>query len=785
MNHDSFDSAEAMAARCTELDAGGMEVWQAVASYAHPHDEVKGDNERWGRKKENVSKLRTYFLDIDVDPDKPGKAYATLEDAERALAEFVQAFGEPYHLIVHSGGGLHVYWLLDESVSRDQWDSIALKFKDAVRLAGLLADPSRTADAASLLRPVRTTNKKPKFGNDGRPVTGYRCRFGSVALEAFEAACDRLRDNGLGISGTAPPTGAVVTGVTAIPDHVPSWYEELPDKARKPTLRSMLASLPANQVNNRCDWLAVGMALACEGHLSRDVTFQLWAEWSQSTPEGVESWREESLEQQRRRFDGFNRSGIGALIARAYKAGWYADMLRDNTEDPAAHQAVVAAHAASGERWTIEQANAYLKDHVIYVSTENQYIHDGLLLCKESLDTSLARHMPRPSGRSVAASTLVKEGAAVFADYTDYRPGALRTFLDTNGRTVANTYSPHDVVPITPSPEDVRTFRDFLLHLASNNAETKEGLKSIFVKYAYLYKHPSERIRHATLLIGKTEGSGKSTLLLDMPRALFGNDNVRSVETREVSSDFNGYAQGHRILSISELWLGNRKDAQARANDLKPLITDNRVSVVRKGKDGRDIENVCTIFASSNYDDAAFFGAHDRRYHVISTEAPKVPQDLANRVHDLIKNRPGALLYLVLHYGMNGDGFDPNAPPPQTAAKRVMMEANRSEWAQWLNDKFQAREYPFVGDAVAVDDVKTAMGERFHPMPSDKVIRDELFNLADGAVSIQAQRKTKVGKTETKRVIVLRSIKKWQDAGISALYEHYEEAVIKKRPGLV
>jgi hypothetical protein len=318
-----------------------------------------------------------------------------------------------------------------------------------------------------------------------------------------------------------------------------------------------------------------------------------------------------------------------------------------------------------------------------------------------------------------------------------------------------------------------------ILHLGNSNDETKIGIKRIVTKFAYLYLNPSARIRHATLLIGKYEGCGKSTITLAIARALFGSANVRSIETRELSSDFNGYAHGARILVLPELWLGNRKDALAQANNLKPLITDDYIPVVKKGKDGRCVENCTTIFASSNHADAAVFSDRDRRYDVVSTDAKIMPPELGRRIYALISERPGSLLSLVLSYGKDAIGFDPDEPPPQSAAKRRMMEATRAVWAERIRDAFEAREWPFGGDAVAASDVHRLLARDSDRLPSDNAIREELLNLTDGAFSAQAQRRQGTS-IHQKRVVVLRNLQAWKDAGPSALYEHYYATVINR-----
>lgn len=776
MVHESFDSIDTMRTRTEEIEANGVEVWHAVASFVHRHDEVKeGVAERWGRKRENVAYVGAFFLDIDVGLPTEGKPYGTAEIAKKALGHFNHSFGIPHNYVVHSGTGLHVYWFLDRDVPCDEWMRIAIMFKDATKVAGLFADPSRTADPTSVLRPVGTTNRKAKYGSTGRVVQGQWTRFGRVNVEAFEAACCRVRGD-LVTTGAMVPVPTIAAGTTLAPLQAAHWFDDLSDDVKLVTLRTMLGALPAEDVINYSDWLAVGAALAGVKGLPRDILFNLFAEWSQSNDQAAASWREDTLTEQRRRWDGLTRSGVGSLILRARKSGWTTNALQTEPRGIVAMAAVIEAQNNSDEQWTLAEAQAYLRSHVIFVRADNQYLLDGLPVSKEALDTSLARHMPI-SERQISASGLFKKGAGFVVDHVGYRPGAGPIYIDHDARRIANTWRERFLEPISPSNEEKNIFARFLLHLFNGNEETKVGIKRIFTKLSFLFQNQSARIRHATLLIGKYEGCGKSTITLAIPRALFGSENVRSVETRELSSDFNGYAHGARVLVFPELWLGNRKDALAQANNLKPLITDDYIPVVKKGKDGRCIENCTTIFASSNHPDAAVFSERDRRYDVISTDARSLPSEIAKAIYSLIEKRPGALLSLVLAYGRDAGSFDPDAQPLHTAAKRIMLEAGRGLWAERIRDAFVAQEWPFRGDAVAVIDVKRLLQKDFDRLPSDNAIREELLSIVDGAYSVQAQRR-RGAVMQQKRVIVYRNIDAWKDAGPSALYDHYYEMVV-------
>lgn len=781
--HESFDSIDDMAARIKQLESESCQLWFAPAAYAHRHDEQRDDGDRWGRKKENVSSLSEFHLDIDISTSESKSGYATLEIATQSLEHFIEQFGGlGYHIIVQSGGGLHVYWLLDSPIERKEWELIANKLKIATEIARLRADRSRTTDAASLLRPIGTTNRKQKYGSEGRPVSGRCVRYGRISAVEFEAACDRLISGALEGLNKSESVGQVTTGIQPVAaqnNNVPAWFTGLESGEKEFVIRSMLAALAPSCVRTHDEWLRIGASLSSEETLPKDSLFELWAEWSQSTPEGKESWGKDTETSHRGRFDSLNRSSLGALIKRAENSGWHPDLLRDNGTDSKEHRAISVAYETEGARWTLEQAKAYLRENVIYVETENGFLHNGLLVSKDALDTSLARHMPIDGQKRINPSALVKDGASPVVQFIGYKPGAPRMYIE-GGYAIANTYCESGVVPVKPSDDDAQTIKDFILHLASGDDETKKGILLIFAKLAWLHRYPCGRIRHATLLVGKAEGCGKSTLTLSIPRAMFGKSNVRSVETREVSSDFNGYANAARILCFSELWLGNRKDAQAQANNLKPLIADDWIAVIKKGKDGREVENVATIFANSNHEDAAFIGESDRRYHVLATSAPRMPNELAKRIYDLIENRPGSLLWLVLHLGKNGEGFNPNDAPPKTNAKHRMLEANRAPWAERLHDAHATKEGPFAADAVSIESIKAWLGDDHHPKPSDKAIRDELMRLAPDAQPMQAQKRVG-GTLKSKRLFVIRNVAQWEQAGPAALYEDYEKQRQDKR----
>lgn len=106
----------------------------------------------------NTREVKAFWLDIDVG--QGDDKYPDQGTAAHELRQFCNTVGMPPPYIVTSGGGLHVYWPLTESIDAATWQAHADIFKSMVKLYKFRADPSRTADPASVLRPVGTFNHK-------------------------------------------------------------------------------------------------------------------------------------------------------------------------------------------------------------------------------------------------------------------------------------------------------------------------------------------------------------------------------------------------------------------------------------------------------------------------------------------------------------------------------------------------------------------------------------------------------------------------------------------------
>lgn len=109
-------------------------------------------------KLENCGTLSVLFIDIDFKDISEAKARVLIE-----------RFPYKPSIIIHSGGGLHIYWLLREPLDLQAPEDCTRAKNLLRRLALALGGDLSSAEPARVLRIPRTLNHKPEYGTP-RPV---------------------------------------------------------------------------------------------------------------------------------------------------------------------------------------------------------------------------------------------------------------------------------------------------------------------------------------------------------------------------------------------------------------------------------------------------------------------------------------------------------------------------------------------------------------------------------------------------------------------------------------
>lgn len=129
-----------------EFNQKGNDAYFAVATYSEKK-----------RTSVNVKGLKSFFLDIDIGD----KGYSSKQEALVELKRFCKETSMPKPtVIVDSGGGIHAYWALVESLDRLTWKPMAESLKMLCVEHNFRTDPAPTADPARILRLPGTLNYK-------------------------------------------------------------------------------------------------------------------------------------------------------------------------------------------------------------------------------------------------------------------------------------------------------------------------------------------------------------------------------------------------------------------------------------------------------------------------------------------------------------------------------------------------------------------------------------------------------------------------------------------------
>lgn len=155
-SHKSIPSA---VAHVNNLTFNGQQAYFALASYTEERvwdasfknlaGEVVG---KWRQRTQaNTQSIKSFFLDLDVDPLDEAK-FESKDVAVAELGAFVAKLGLPTPMVVDSGGGIHAYWPLAHAVPTTEWRPVADKFKAICLAEEFRADRSLTSDQARVLR---------------------------------------------------------------------------------------------------------------------------------------------------------------------------------------------------------------------------------------------------------------------------------------------------------------------------------------------------------------------------------------------------------------------------------------------------------------------------------------------------------------------------------------------------------------------------------------------------------------------------------------------------------
>jgi hypothetical protein len=283
-----------------------------------------------------------------------------------------------------------------------------------------------------------------------------------------------------------------------------------------------------------------------------------------------------------------------------------------------------------------------------------------------------------------------------------YRPDIQDVVFEQDGIRYLNCYLPGSVTVSDPAwqgKEGWRICDGHIRNILPDDADT------VIRWMAHNVQYPGVKIAWAPVIVG-AQGDGKTTIAVQMMQAAMGKSHVQTVSLEAMFSDFTGWAEGACVKVLDEIRVHGT--ARATAMDkLKPLITNDSVEIVRKGRDGRQIVNVTNYIATTNHMDALAVDEGDRRWAIFRTRFDsnddvrrEISPEYWERLYVAIRSEPGVLRGWLMSIDLTG--INRNAAPQTSLAKRMMIEAARP------SSEVEVREaLAICGEGVTADVLST------------------------------------------------------------------------------
>lgn len=268
-------------------------------------------------------------------------------------------------------------------------------------------------------------------------------------------------------------------------------------------------------------------------------------------------------------------------------------------------------------------------------------------------------------------------------------------FFVSGGRKYVNTYSP--TYPDLDAEHARTAGETFQGHLRTLVAED-EYRRTIVDYFAHLVQFPGRKIRYA-ILIQSVEGAGK-TFLAEAAKAVLGGEHVKIISGDSIKSGYNEWSFGHQVVVLEEVRVAGTNKYEVM-NALKPLITNDFVSVNQKFRDTREVRNISNYLLFSNHHDALALQPGDRRYFVVKSPMQNKAQVLAlgdnyfPPLYTLLREQPGALRSYFADWEISAD-FSADGHAPRTKYVQDLINDSASDTAAAVRRLLLEGDYPLI-----------------------------------------------------------------------------------------
>ena len=333
--------------------------------------------------------------------------------------------------------------------------------------------------------------------------------------------------------------------------------------------------------------------------------------------------------------------------------------------------------------WAVNWAYLEVSDRFINLSTMTELTH-------KSFDMRFNRFLVQEGNKS--ASKFMSDQCDIDTYHDTFFHPDEGKIIEYHGERYVNAYADRTPKVSVKYTDDelaaVDAFQKHMEHLIAGEYE-----RSLLLDFlCHQVQHVGKKIYWGLIIVG-SEGDGKSFLDMVMKQTL-GAEYVLSLNSDHLKEKYNGWAKNKLMICIEEMMISGT-DKWRVANSIKPLVTNEYVSIREMKRDTYQRPNFCNILAFTNYWDAVPMTDTDRRWCVISTrfasgpsivEFEKENPNYYPDLYDKVRAHPAAIRKFLLERKISEEFYKAKRAPVTKDTKN-MRELSKSDNSQAL-DKF-------------------------------------------------------------------------------------------------
>jgi len=325
--------------------------------------------------------------------------------------------------------------------------------------------------------------------------------------------------------------------------------------------------------------------------------------------------------------------------------------------------------------------------------------------------------------RKSPADYFIQEVGGVSVDSSAFDPRKPDVFQEYN-RNVLNAYRTDVLTAASPNWESHPFPKLVEAHIKKMCGDDHYG-HLVISHMAHTVQNPGVRLLYTPLIISKCQGIGKSTLINVMASVL-SHMYVRDVPSKSIGTQFNGWADGQLYCVFDELGCADKR-GDVIYESTQAILTNEYISLEKKGKEVTKFLNTSNFMAFSNKDRPLIIKGNDRRWFVIRNEwedLKALHEDMQTvegynynsaaeffeEYMRLIRDEPGVLAGWLQNYKVEPDLTQLLAP--KTEAKKDLLHLSLSGAAQEVKELMdQGGHYGISDNVVSIKHLNDILDE--------------------------------------------------------------------------